>query len=47
VAEGDQEAVMAALDEGGTLVAEAEEFAAAYGLTECSTADPEDDEQAP
>jgi hypothetical protein len=47
VADGDQEAVMAALDEGGTLVAEAEEFAAAYGLTECSTADPEDDEQAP
>ena len=47
VADGDQEAIMAALDEGETLVAEAEEFAAAYGLTECSTADPEDDEQAP
>ena len=47
VANGDREAIMAALDEGGTLVTEAEEFAAAYGLTQCSTAEPEDDEQAP
>ena len=47
VADGDQEAITAAIDEGGTLVSEAEEFAAAYGLTECSTADPEEDEQAP
>lgn len=47
MANGDREAISAALEEGGVLVAEAEEFAAAYGLVECSTADPEDDEPAP
>jgi hypothetical protein len=47
VADGDNEAIMAALDEGGVLVSDAEEFAAAYGLTDCSTADPEEEEQSP
>ncbi|MGH9049853.1 MAG: hypothetical protein ACRDY4_09000 [Acidimicrobiia bacterium] len=45
VANGDREAITTAIDEGGVLVADAEEFAAAYGLTECSTAEPDEDGQ--
>ena len=45
VANGDREAIAIAIEEGGALVSDAEEFAAAYGLTECSTVDPDEADQ--
>jgi hypothetical protein len=45
VADGDREAITTAIEEGGTLVSDAEEFAAAYGLTACSTVDPDEADQ--
>jgi hypothetical protein len=42
VANGDRDAITEAIEEGDVLVSDAEEFAAAYGLTACSTADPDE-----
>jgi hypothetical protein len=42
VANGDRDAITEGIEEGGVLVSDAEEFAAAYGLTACSTADPDE-----